>query len=290
MIFLDRETQIRATVSEEMILRYYEIMEDEEGLKKFPPVILYRDEKGHIWVADGHHRIMAAVRRKFQSIHAIIRQGEKADAIWAAVLANGRNGIALGRSDIRRAVIMVISAYPDRSDQVIADAVGCSHMTVRRIRSSEPNLTDVKIETRIGKDGKRRPVRQSKKSVAIHKKPASESDSTGPQSGKPLPQSEKPTSQPDEPEALPEKAEQQFGLHCRPGEKPGATGEPFIPTTTLKDLRHDNPDILMSQLMAHFPREYCVGLIKSVFRGLFNRDGEEITKPLLQELYQEYGG
>ena len=48
------------------------------------------------------------------------------------------------------------------------------------------------------------------------------------------------------------------GLHCRPGEKPGATGEPYVPRTTLKDLRHDRPEILMAQLMAHFPKEYIL--------------------------------
>ena len=289
-IFLDRETQIRATVNEEMIQRYYEIMEDEEGLEKFPPIILYRDKEGDLWVADGHHRIMAANRREFQSIHAIIRQGEKADAIWAAVKANGRNGLPLGRADIRRAVGMVIATWPDKSDQVIADEVGCSRDTVRRARPAVPTCANAQVEKRIGKDGKARPIKRvaqtpaasAKKTVDAHEKPASKPDNIEPQS-------EKPTAQPDELEALSEKTGQQFGLHCRPGEKPGATGKPFVPTT-LKDLRHDNPDILMSQLMAHFPREYTVGLIKSIFRGFFGRSGAEITKPLAQELYQEYGG
>ena len=191
-VFLDRETQIRATVSEEMIQRYYEIMEDEEGLKKFPPIILYRDKKGNLWIADGHHRIMAAIRRKFQSIHAIIRQGEKADAIWAAVKVNGRNGLPLGRADIRRAVEMVIVAWPDKSDQVIADEVGCSRDTVRRARPAVPTCANAQVERRIGKDGKARPIKRvaqtpaasAKKTVDAHEKPASKSDGVEPQSGK----------------------------------------------------------------------------------------------------------
>ena len=40
-VYLDRETQVRATVSEETVQRYADAMEDEECRDKFPPIILY---------------------------------------------------------------------------------------------------------------------------------------------------------------------------------------------------------------------------------------------------------
>ena len=163
-VYLDRETQVRATVSEETVQRYQDAMENEECRDKFPPIILYRDNDDTLWLADGHHRVMAANRRKFQTIHAIIRKGSKADAIWEAIKANGRNGLPLGRADIRRAVEMVIKNFPERSNRSLADAICCSEQMVRRLRESvAPNgATERK---NIGKDGKLYPAKkQGKKS------------------------------------------------------------------------------------------------------------------------------
>jgi len=145
-------------------------METEEGRDKFPPILLYRDEAGNLWLADGFHRTSAALRRKFTSIRAIIRPGTKADAIWEAAKINGRNGLPLADTDYRRAVEIIVAAWPDRSNVMIAEALGCDEKTVRKYRpksesdSSEP-------EKRTGKDGKSYPARR--KTVA--EKPVSAS-------------------------------------------------------------------------------------------------------------------
>ena len=308
-IQVDIDTQIRAVANREAIERYAELMKDESGATKLPPILLYRDEKGTLWLADGFHRTSAAILNEFETIKAIVRKGTRADAVWAAAIANRSNGVPLNKKDLKKGIVMLYEAWPDRSNAMIAEAIGCTEGNVRYHLKQVRKFTDLpegKANPKrkiIGKDGKSYSVKNTvaKKMQdcdnSTHKKPTQQSDNTKLQPEEPTqqsdyqaPQPEKPTTQPDEPETLPEKTGQQFGLHCRPGEKPGATGKPFVPTTTLKDLRHDNPDILMSQLMAHFPREYTVGLIKSIFRGLFGRSGEEITKPLAQELYQEYGG
>jgi len=162
-ICFDHETQIRVAVNEETIQRYFDIMVGEAGRDKFPPILLYRDQDGGLRISDGHHRVMAAKQRLFTSIRAIVRPGTKADAIWEAVKANSRNGLPLGRADVRRAIELVIAAWPDKSDQVVADEIGCSRDTVRRARPV-PTCANAQVEKRVGKDGKARPVKRSAKS------------------------------------------------------------------------------------------------------------------------------
>ena len=154
-IDLNRETQVRASIDEETIIRYFDVMVDEDARDKFPPVTLFQDENGKLWLADGHHRMMAALRRKFHSILAVVRPGTKEDAIWEAVSANSRNGLPLGRADVRRAVIMVLETFPNKSTTTIAEAVGCSQSYVMKVKGqviTSDNLTEsAKVE---GKDGK----------------------------------------------------------------------------------------------------------------------------------------
>ncbi len=48
-----------------------------------------------------------------------------------------------------------------------------------------------------------------------------------------------------------------IGLHCRPGEQPGSTGrERYVPKTTIKEIPHDDPTLLIGNLIAHFPQDF----------------------------------
>lgn len=153
-IHINRETQIRAAVSEETVQKYYDRMLDERCRKTFPPILLYQDDEGNYWLADGHHRVLAAIRRKFRSIFAVVRRGTKADAVWEAAKSNGRHGLPLCRADIRRTVEMIAELLPDRSNRMIADAIGCCEKTIRKYRPSNPNAENSKPEKRMGKNGK----------------------------------------------------------------------------------------------------------------------------------------
>lgn len=170
-INLDRETQIRVAASEETVQRYFEVMENEAGRDKFPPVLLFQDEDGKFWLADGHHRITAAQRRNFTTIRAIVRPGTKADAIWEAAKANGRNGLQLGRADICRAVEMILTVFPDRSNRAIAEVLGCDEKTVRKYRPSASGADLSAPEKRTGKDGKSYPTLQKDRKISIASTP-----------------------------------------------------------------------------------------------------------------------
>jgi hypothetical protein len=167
-INLARGTQIRATISEAAIQKYASLMETENGRNKFEPIIIFRDTDGELWIADGHHRVMAAIRLKLSTIHADIRAGSKADAIWEAARANSRNGVPLEKADIRKAIGMILAEMPDRSERMIAEVVGCAPSYVNKIKNqlltcehlNDPNTKP--RETITGKDGKKYPARPIK--------------------------------------------------------------------------------------------------------------------------------
>ena len=167
-LVLSGETQIRVAIDKETVLRYATLMISEEGRTKFPPIIVYRDKNGELWIADGHHRITAAIRCNLTEILAEIREGTKADAIWAAAEINSKNALQLKDNDIRKAITMLLEAWPDRSLRSIAEAVGCSKSYVGKVKdqvstgghlNEEPNLQPAMT---IGKDGKSYPTRKTR--------------------------------------------------------------------------------------------------------------------------------
>lgn len=79
------------------------------------------------------------------------------------------------------------------------------------------------------------------------------------------------------------------GLYCRPGEKPGATGEPYVTSSSLTDLPHNQPEVLVAQLIAHFPREYARKCPFLILEALRANDGSETTIPLAKDIIEEFG-
>jgi hypothetical protein len=80
-----------------------------------------------------------------------------------------------------------------------------------------------------------------------------------------------------------------MGLYCRPGEKPAASGKYYVPKSSLKDLPHDQPEVLVAQLMAHFPRDYARKIPHLIFDALRDNDGNTVTKQLAGEIWHEFG-
>lgn len=61
---------------------------------------------------------------------------------------------------------MLVAEWPDRSNRMIADALGCDEKTIRNHRSSISTAESSAVEMRIGRDGKKRPAKRSTKSGA----------------------------------------------------------------------------------------------------------------------------
>lgn len=152
-------TQVRLEVSVDTVADYAEAME--RGVK-FPPVVLFHDGKRY-HVADGFHRILAATRKKFVDIDALVFAGTNANALWFALGANKANGLRMSRGDIRNAIEIALKMWPEKTQQEIADQIGCSQNYVSEIQNQF--IASAKLivpPARVGKDGKIYPATKKK--------------------------------------------------------------------------------------------------------------------------------
>ena len=144
---------MRVEIDEETVATYAESMQDGA---KFPPIIVFCDGTEY-FVGDGFHRIMAAARNKFKDIEADIRKGTRQDALWFALGANKTNGKRLERGDVRKAVEVALREWPNKSQQEIAEQVGCSQRFVGMVKE-DIRSTSIIPPTRTDSMGRTRPT------------------------------------------------------------------------------------------------------------------------------------
>lgn len=130
----DPELACRAAgVSKTTAVEYAEAM---KAGALFPPVVVFVDSKGVHWLADGFHRCAAAELAGLAEVAADVREGSRKDALLHAASANASHGLRRTNADKRRAVLLVLSAYPKWSDRKIAEACGVDNKTVGAARRS----------------------------------------------------------------------------------------------------------------------------------------------------------
>lgn len=98
-------TQPRARLDDAIIEEYADAMMAGDI---FPPVDVFHDGEMY-WLADGFHRINAALRAGRQTINAEIYQGTQRDAILWSISANATHGLRRTNEDKRRAVQRLLS-------------------------------------------------------------------------------------------------------------------------------------------------------------------------------------
>lgn len=163
---IDRElrpaSQIRAGLDHEFVERYT------EKYAKLPPIVLMfdRETKTH-WVADGCHRLTAAIALKQKDVSAIIIEGSYDDAWDYATDANEEHGIPITNSDRRHRVEFALKhpVWSTWSNRRIADKCKVSATLVRTIRPESGALkAQLNDQPKItGKDGKQYPARKPPK-------------------------------------------------------------------------------------------------------------------------------
>lgn len=104
LINLDGGTQTRSGLDQETISSYSAEMSD--GVV-FPDIVVFYDGLKY-WIADGFHRIKAAMQADIETINAEIKQGTRRDAILYSAGANNAHGLRRTNADKRRAVQMLL--------------------------------------------------------------------------------------------------------------------------------------------------------------------------------------
>lgn len=130
-----------------------------QATDELPPILVHRQT---MRVLDGMHRVRAAKLRGQWSIRAVFFDGDADTAFVQAVVANVAHGLPLSLADRRAAAGRILRSHPGWSDRAIAAVAGLSPATVRslRRRASAGRATDstVQLPTRLGRDGRVRPL------------------------------------------------------------------------------------------------------------------------------------
>ncbi len=126
----------------------YEVNEDIE------PILLFQDDDGVLWLADGNHRVEAAYKAGNDTILAYIESGGVRDAILYSCGANAKHGLKRTNADKLRAVTTLLTdeEWGQWNNSEIARKTGTSTEFVRIHRVNlQPEATRTKV-TRNGKE------------------------------------------------------------------------------------------------------------------------------------------
>lgn len=125
-----------------------------------PPILVHSPS---MRVIDGMHRLRAAQLRGEQEIQARLFEGDEGSSYVLAVKSNVEHGLPLSLADRRAAAAAIIHLYPDWSDRMIAATAGVAPKTVTSVRAQcaagdgSPSGQVAQLDTRVGRDGRRRP-------------------------------------------------------------------------------------------------------------------------------------
>lgn len=150
----DSAIQARCRLNDQAVADYADAIARGE---RMPAVVVFNDGSTY-WLADGFHRLEAVLRSGKDEITAKVIDGSREDAAWYALGANRTHGVRMTREDKERAIGLALTLHPGDSNRVIADHIGVSDETVRKLRVA---LAVDDGGQRIGRDGKSYPsVRQ----------------------------------------------------------------------------------------------------------------------------------
>jgi len=120
------------------------------------PVIVFDPATKSSWVADGMHRITAAMQIKLKAIPCDVITGTYEDCVKLALSANQTHGLRRSNKDKRQCVSTAIKTWPDISNRHIAEMMGVDDKTVGTIRKElEEECAVAPTPVRTGKDDKK---------------------------------------------------------------------------------------------------------------------------------------
>lgn len=141
-------------LNEAVVEQYADDLRDGKA-KDMPPLVAYATPDGPVLVSQGFHRGEAHRRAGKEEVQVELRDGDRKDALIDACGSNRKHGLQRTNKDKRRAVELVLLAFPEWTDRSAAEAVGVSNKFVGDVRRE---LIDagrlVEPETKTGKGGK----------------------------------------------------------------------------------------------------------------------------------------
>jgi hypothetical protein len=148
----DEDIQTREVREGEALDQLRELYRDDPDA--LPPVIVFLDDWGDYWLADGFYRVKVAREAMGtgapHTIRAEVRKGTKRNAILCAVTANAKHGLPLTAAE-KRGVVERLLQDPEWglwADRVIARHCGVSHEFVRQRRASLSTVDSDHTQTR----------------------------------------------------------------------------------------------------------------------------------------------
>ena len=152
-------TQLRVDTDKATVAEYADLYRT-GGPDALPPIVVFlpkgQDAKtGDLILADGHHRRAAAKVADLKKIPAIVKRGDRRDALLYAAGANHSHGLRLTNHD-KLNIVTVLLADPEwlkLSDRNLAELAHVSPNFVGKIRKAAHGAQSAK--TRTGKDGRK---------------------------------------------------------------------------------------------------------------------------------------
>ncbi len=128
----EASAQARVALDEDALEEYAEAMR--AGVV-FPPVVVFFDGDVY-WLADGFHRLAAALEAGLEALDAEVHHGGLREAQLYAIGANTHHGIRRTNADKRRAVELLLAdpEWSRWSDRAIAKCCGVSNVFVSKVR------------------------------------------------------------------------------------------------------------------------------------------------------------
>jgi uncharacterized ParB-like nuclease family protein len=129
---IDGDTQSRVKTNDDTLDDYAALIEDSGTDWPFPPIDVFHDGTDY-FVADGFHRLLAAIRAKRGTIPCVIHNGGAFDARVFGMTANDRHGMRMTRADKRKCVEWLLDNGGKMTQKAIAEAAGVTSRTVKMI-------------------------------------------------------------------------------------------------------------------------------------------------------------
>jgi hypothetical protein len=141
---LDAGTQAREEADLYLTKEYAEAMASGVGFglggDLFPPPVIFHDGSSY-YIADGYHRVKAAILAGLETILCEVRAGDRRDAVLCSVGANHTHGKRRSNSDKRRSVLRMLNdkKWGMWSNKTIADHCKVSPSFVANMRFESTN-------------------------------------------------------------------------------------------------------------------------------------------------------